>query len=309
MGANREYKDSVFSFLFSDPDILRGLYGALEGVALPPDVPISINTLTDVFFKDQINDLSFTVDNRLVVLIEHQSTINPNMPIRLLMYIARVYEKIIDRKKIFASKSIPLPWPEFIVLYNGTAPYPDQKTLKLSDAFIKPGDLPGGAARPVDLDLTLKVYNINTGHNEGILKKSEALKGYSVFVDKVREYTKTIPDSKHAFREAINDCIEHNILREFLESHAAEVINMLLTEWSTEEWGEVQREEGREEGWLKGRVKGREEGREEGWVKGQEEGREKTLHEVLELLKQGYKAEQIEAKLSAKTKGTETGGK
>ncbi|GHV92022.1 hypothetical protein AGMMS50268_25250 [Spirochaetia bacterium] len=285
MGTNREYKDSVFSFLFSDPDILRGLYGALEGVALSPDVPISINTLTDVFFKDQINDLSFTVDNRLVVLIEHQSTINPNMPIRLLMYIARVYEKIIDRKKIFASKSIPLPWPEFIVLYNGTAPYPDQRTLKLSDTFIKPG----GAARPVDLELTVKVYNINTGHNEGILKKSEELNGYSVFVDKVREYTKTIPDSKHAFREAINDCIEHNILREFLESHAAEVINMLLTEWSTEEWGEVQREEGREEGWVK--------------------GREKTLHEVLELLKQGYKAEQIEAKLSAKTKGTETGGK
>jgi hypothetical protein len=274
MGVNRQLKDSVFSFLFSDPVVLRGLYSALEGVDLAPDVPISVNTLTDVLFKDQINDLSFTVDNRLVVLIEHQSTINPNMPLRLLKYIARVYEKIAGTRKLSTTELVPIPWPEFIVLYNGTDPYPDQVTLKLSDAFTAPGALPGGAERPVALELMARVYNINHGHNEAMLKKCEELSGYSTFIDKVREYAKAIPDENTAFRKAINDCIEHNVLKEFLELHATEVLEMLLTEWSTEEWGAARWEEGMKEGEIKGELK------------------------VLELVRQGYTPEQIEARLS-----------
>jgi hypothetical protein len=248
MNINKQYKNSVFSFLFSDPDILRGLYGALEGIDLPPDLPITINTLTDVIFKDQINDLSFTVDNRLVVLLEHQSTINPNMPLRLLLYIARVYEKIIEMRKIYAGKLVPIPRPDFIVLYNGTGKYPDQGTLKLSDAFKEAGDLLGEAGRVLDLELVVQVYNINPGHNGEILKKCRELNGYSVFVDKVRGYAKTIPDEKVAFKKAINDCIEHDILREFLQLHSSEVLNMLLTEWKLEDALAVEREEGREEG-------------------------------------------------------------
>ena len=88
MSANTKYKSGVFSFLFSEPDLLRELYGALEGVTLPPDVPITINTLRNVFFMGIINDVSFEIGGKLVVLIEHQSTINPNMALRLLMYIA-----------------------------------------------------------------------------------------------------------------------------------------------------------------------------------------------------------------------------
>src|SRR5215469_9383147 len=100
MLANVKYKDSVFSLLFSDTDILRELYGALEGVTLPPDVPITINTLEDALYMDRINDISFEIGGKLVILIEHQSTINPNMALRLLIYIARVYEKIIENNKI-----------------------------------------------------------------------------------------------------------------------------------------------------------------------------------------------------------------
>ncbi|MDR2110357.1 MAG: hypothetical protein LBP32_03525, partial [Spirochaetaceae bacterium] len=150
--------------------------------------------------------------------------------------------------KIYANKLVRIPRPEFIVLYNGTDKCPDQMTLKLSDAFKEAGDLLGGAGRPLNLELVVKVYNINPGHNEGMLKKCGALKGYSVFVDKVRQYAHTIPDEKLAFKEAINDCIGRNILREFLELHASEVINMLLTEWKLEDALEVEREEGREEG-------------------------------------------------------------
>ena len=94
MGANIRYKDSLFSFLFSDPNILRELYCALEGVTLPEDVPVTINTLQEALFIERINDISFEIGGKLVILIEHQSTINPNMALRLLMYIARVYEKI-----------------------------------------------------------------------------------------------------------------------------------------------------------------------------------------------------------------------
>ncbi|MDR1058036.1 MAG: Rpn family recombination-promoting nuclease/putative transposase, partial [Treponema sp.] len=99
MNANREYKASVFSLLFGTEDTLRGLYEALEGVALPPDVPITINTLEDALFRTRINDISFEAGEKLVVIIEHQSTINPNMPLRLLSYITRIYEKITAGKK------------------------------------------------------------------------------------------------------------------------------------------------------------------------------------------------------------------
>jgi hypothetical protein len=245
---NKQYKNSVFSLLFSDPNILRELYGAIEGVDLAPDVPISINTLTNVLFKKQLNDLSFTVDNRLVVLIEHQSTINPNMPLRLLLYVARVYEKIIEMKKLYARKLVRIPRPIFIVLYNGPHRCPDRMTLKLSDAFKEAEGLLDVDGRPLDLELILRVYNINPGHNAELLKKCEELNGYSVFVDKVREYVKTIPGEKAAFKKAISDCIEQDILREFLKLHSSEVLNMLLEEWKLEDALEAEREDAWEEG-------------------------------------------------------------
>ena len=135
MGANTKYKDSVFSCLFSDPGVLRNLYCALEGVTLPSDVPVTINTLKDVLFMDRVNDISFEIGGKLVILIEHQSSLNPNMALRLLIYAARVYEKITAGKKIYASQRVPLPRPEFFVLYNGTAAYPDETTMKLSEAY------------------------------------------------------------------------------------------------------------------------------------------------------------------------------
>ena len=135
MGVNSKYKDSFFSWLLSDPDTLRELYSAIKGVFLDPSIPIIINTLKDVLFMERINDISFEIAGKLVVLIEHQSTINPNMALRLLMYIARIYEKIIDSEHIYSGKQILIPQPEFIVLYNGTDQYPDESVLRLSDSF------------------------------------------------------------------------------------------------------------------------------------------------------------------------------
>ena len=134
MQPNKKFKSSVFSMLFSDPDLLRELYCALDGVSLPKDVPVTINTLEDVLFMDFINDVSFEIDGKLVVLIEHQSTINPNMALRLLMYIGRVYEKIIDEKNVYSGKPLKIPRPEFFVLYNGVEPIP----MKRFTGCLKP---------------------------------------------------------------------------------------------------------------------------------------------------------------------------
>ncbi|MDR2509126.1 MAG: Rpn family recombination-promoting nuclease/putative transposase, partial [Spirochaetaceae bacterium] len=104
MGVNNKYKASVFSSLLSDDATLREFYGAFTGVALPPDMPIEINTLSNVLYMGQINDVSFTVGDRLVIVIEHQSTINPNMPLRLLIYVAHIYQQIVDRRNLYKSK-------------------------------------------------------------------------------------------------------------------------------------------------------------------------------------------------------------
>jgi predicted transposase/invertase (TIGR01784 family) len=271
-----KYKDSVFSSLFGDPETLRELYGALEGVPLDAGIPITINTLTDVLYMDQYNDISFTIGNKLVILIEHQSTINPNIPLRLLLYIARVYEKIIDQGKkgnLYREKLIRIPRPEFIVLYNGPKPYPDKKILRLSDAFE---EIEGFKAEiPPELDLQVTVYNINEGHNEAILERSEKLKGYSTFMQKIRENKETMP-LEAAMKAAIEYCIEHSILSKFLLEHAPEVMNMLLSEWNWDDAKEVWQEEAREEGIGIGR--------EEGIGIGREEGREDKAAEIAKNL-------------------------
>jgi hypothetical protein len=250
MAVNARYKDSLFSFLFGDPDSLRELYGAIEGVPLDPSAVITVNTLSDVLYMEQYNDISFTVNNRLVVLIEHQSTINPNMPLRLLLYIARIYEKIVERKNLYREKLLAVPRPEFIVLYNGPKPYPERKILKLSDAFEAAEGIKGET--PPELDLTVKVYNINRGHNEGIVQKSEKLKGYGIFVEKVRENRRVMP-LEEAMTGAIGYCIERGILKRVLEENSTEVFNMLLTEWNIDEAKAVWQEEAREEAWGKSR--------------------------------------------------------
>jgi len=246
MKINNKFKDSLFTLLFSDPALLRDLYCALEGVNLPPDTPVSINTLEDVLFMDLFNDISFEIGGKLVVLIEHQSTINPNMALRLLMYIARVYEKTIEGKNIYSSKELLIPRPEFFVLYNGTAPYPDDNILRLSEMFEKTQEL--GIPEKNVLELEVKVININEGKNKEIVERCKKLAEYSAFIAKVREFELELGNRKEAIKKAVKYCQKHDILKEFLELHATEVLSMLMTEWN---WGDalaVRFEEGQEKG-------------------------------------------------------------
>jgi predicted transposase/invertase (TIGR01784 family) len=221
-------------------------------------VPVSINTLENVLFMDLYNDISFEIGGKLIILIEHQSTINPNMALRLLLYIAHVLEKTVKRKSLYSGKRLTIPYPEFYVLYNGQKPYPDEEILRLSDLFAKPQELGLPEKAYPLLELEVKVININEGRNEAILNHCKTLSEYSRFIAKSYEYLKEIGDRKKAVEETVKYCLKHDIIREFLETHASEVSNMLITEWNMEEAREVWQEEAREEGLEQGLEKGRE---------------------------------------------------
>ena len=273
MKTNAKFKNSVFSYLFSDPDILRELYCALKGVTLPPDVPVVINTLEDVLFMDRINDISFEIGGRLVVLIEHQSTVNPNIALRLLMYIARVYEKTVGDRNLYSTKRISIPQPEFFVLYNGLALYPDEAVLRLSDMFrsAEPLGLPDRTS-PV-LELEVKVLNINEGKNEAIVQRCRHLAQYSAFVAKTREYKNNGYSLQEAIKKAVVFCRNHDILKELLEENASEVLNMLTAEWDLDVAKQVWFEDGFDEGLAKGHEQGLAEGHDEGLAEGETKGK------------------------------------
>jgi len=196
MNINTKFKNSVFVKLFDDPDLLRELYCAIEGVTLPKDAPVSINTLENVLFMDFNNDISFEIDGKLIILIEHQSTINPNMAIRMLIYIVNVFEALIDSKKLYSTTRIFIPWPEFYVLYNGREPYPDEVLMKLSDHFEKLQGL-GLSEKPHPLlELEVKVLNINEGRNGHIVNRCKKLAEYSLFTSRARSFTEEMGSRK-----------------------------------------------------------------------------------------------------------------
>ena len=247
MKANRQHKDSVFTLLFGqDKKLILELYNAIAGTNYGEDTDLEITTLTDVLFMDWINDISFVIDGKLVVLIEHQSTINPNMPLRMLIYIAKIYEKICEIKELYRSRMMKIPTPEFVVLYNGRDEIPDKQVLKLSDMFAerKAENLP-------NLELTVTVYNINKGRNPEFAERSETLSGYETFVEQVYKNEKVM-NQQEAVEKAVKHCIGNGVLKKFFKDHSVEVMNMLLREFTMEEAQEVWFEDGKLEGKLEG---------------------------------------------------------
>jgi hypothetical protein len=289
MDVNRNHKSSVFSTLFGDREVLRELYSAIEGIEIPKDIPIDINTLSNIFVKGKINDLSFTIDNRLVVLIEHQSSINNNMPLRLLLYITEIYKMKIRQDALFQRKQIKIPTPEFIVLYNGEAPFPDYQKMKLSDAFLSVEGLKLPKENGPSLELEVHVYNINYGRNPGLLEKCSALNGYSILVNKIREYSLNL-SLEDSVRAAVKYCIENKVLKEFIDKYGSEVENMLFENVTVEDEIAAAREEAFEEGLETGVQKGRKEGLGIGEARGEEKNREY----VLGLIEQGLTTEEIQ---------------
>ena len=236
--ANRKYKDSVFVDLFSEDEKAKenflSLYNALHGTHLDSSTELKPLKLEQTMYTKLSNDVSCLIDNKIIVLAEHQSTINENMPLRCLQYVARLYEQIQEPKVKYYRTLQKIPTPEFYIFYNGREAYPVHKTLKLSDAYIvKPEHTP--------LELTVQVLNINTDKANKVLSACKPLEEYSLFVEEVRKQTQL--DSKNGFTNAIKICIEKGILKEYLQRKSREVINMLVAEYNYDTDIAVQREE------------------------------------------------------------------
>ena len=245
--ANRKYKDSVFVDLFSEDEKAKenflSLYNALHGTNLQLSCPVENIKLDNVMYMNIVNDVSCLVDNKIIVLAEHQSTINENMPLRFLQYIARLYEKLQAPADRYLRKLSKIPTPEFYVFYNGREDYPEMITLKLSDAFItKPEQMP--------LDLEVKVYNINKSKGAEVLSRCKTLDEYSLFIEEVRLQTQLDPEN--GFTNAVKICIEKGILKEYLQRKSREVINMLIAEYDYDTDIAVQREEAGKIAFAKG---------------------------------------------------------
>ena len=252
---NRRYKDSVFVDFFSEDRTAKAnflaLYNALHGTNYQSTAILKNMRLKQVLYMSFANDVSYLVDNKIIVLAEHQSTINPNMPIRCLEYVARLYEQFYKSKEKYSRKQLAIPTPEFYIFYNGKQPYTTNSVLKLSDSFTQTHD-------EYALELSVKVVNINYDKASEILKLCKPLKQYSLFVDAVRRNIAV--DKEHGFEKAIKECIQNDILREYLQRKSKEVLNMLIGEYDYDTDIAVQREESFDMGLAEGEARGRSEG-------------------------------------------------
>ena len=224
--ANRKYKDTVFRMLFSDRKNLLSLYNAVNGSAYEDEAALEIVTLENAIYMGMKNDLAFIVDTGLF-LYEHQPTYTPNMPLRDLFYISAEYQKFVNHRSLYSSVIQKIPAPNFIVFYNGTEKKEDSWINYLSEAYQNLSGEP-------NLELKVLTLNINEGHNGELMEQCQILREYAQYVAKVREYARET-ELDVAVEQAVNDCIQNNILTEFLRKNKSEVIAMSIFEYDKEE--------------------------------------------------------------------------
>ena len=224
--ANRKYKDTVFRMLFSDRKNLLSLYNAINETSYTDAAQLEIVTLENAIYMGMKNDLAFIMDMNLY-LYEHQSTYNPNIPLRNLFYIADEYQRLVVQKSLYSTVIQKIPTPRFIVFYNGTKKVDDYNEFRLSSAYENPTDNP-------DLELRVTMLNVNDGHNLELMEHCRTLKEYAKYVARVRKYvTQNIP-LEEAVTRAVDECIEEGILAEFLMKNKAEVIKVSIYEYDKE---------------------------------------------------------------------------
>ena len=252
---NRRYKDSVFVDFFGEDKNAKAnflaLYNALHGTELDASAELEPLRLEQVMYMAFRNDIAYLIDGKIIALVEHQATINANMPLRFLQYTARLYERIQNPRDRYLRRLKKIPTPEFYVFYNGEDDYPKTATLRLSDAFMTAPEKPA-------LEVVVSVTNINYTKGSKILSACKPLKEYTLFVDAVRRHTKL--DSENGFQNAIKECVRNDILREYLQRKSREVMNMLIAEYDYDADIAVQREEALQEGEAKGFSEGISEG-------------------------------------------------
>ena len=267
--ANQKYKDTVFRMLFSDKKNLLSLYNAINRTEYDDPEKLQTVTLENAIYMGMKNDLAFIIDMNLF-LYEHQSTYNPNIPLRDLFYISAEYQKLLDRKSLYSSSLQKIPAPYFIVFYNGTEKQEEYWENSLSDAYENLNGEP-------KLELKVITLNINEGHNRELLEQCQTLREYAQYVTKVRKYAKEM-NLDEAVERTVNECIQEGILKDFLRANRNEVIAMSIFEYDKEEEEKKLRKAEYEAGIQVGR----------------QEGIQETKKEIaLQMLKAGVSGEEI----------------
>ena len=219
---NRTYKARIFEMVFSDKKELLALYNAINKTKYDDPELLEINTLENAIYMSMKNDVSFIIDSRLS-LYEHQSTYSPNLPIRYLLYVADIYANVTQNENLYGTKKVMIPPPRFLIFYNGRAPYPERKILKLSELYVVEEE-------EVSLELTALQLNINPGYNEELMNTCKTLRDYSEYTERVRKYAETMK-LEEAVERAITECIREGILSEFLSKNRAEAKRMSIYEY------------------------------------------------------------------------------
>ena len=224
---SKKYRDSVFRSYFNDKVKLLSLCNAVLDTNYNNPDELIINNFEGVFLSNLKNDISCKIHDQYLVLIEHQTTINNNMPFRCLAYAVKILENEIENhQRIYREPLIKFPAPKFFVLYDGNKEEPLQRELRLSEAF-------GGDNS--SLELVVKSFNINKRLNSPLLSKSKYLNEYSTFVGKVKEYLSEGVSLTRAFIKAVKYCLKNNIMKKFFETKGKEVFEMLALEWNLED--------------------------------------------------------------------------
>ena len=238
--SKRVYKDSLFRAYFKDAKNFVQLCNAVTGLNLQVD-SLRETSVDEVLFSNLRNDVSFSAGENLFVFFEHQSTRNFNMPLRLLFYLSLLYQSTVDKNLIYRTNIIPLPAPRFFVFYNGKDFCPEESTLKLSDAFSMAGDI----------ELTVKVFNINYDKNFRLIRDCRPVHDYSCFVDRVATNLAANMSRDDAIIAAMKWCLANDVMRDFLEAHRWEVFKMVNLVWNEEDAKKFYKEETERETWLK----------------------------------------------------------
>lgn len=243
---NRKYKDTVFRMLFSDKERLLELYNAVSGKNYNNADELEIVTLENAVYMGMKNDLAFLL-NMNIYLYEHQSTVNPNMPLRDLFYITSEFSELVELKSLYSSALIKLPTPNFVVFYNGDIEIGDVSEYRLSDSYMTSVEEPA-------LELRVTVLNVNYGKNVKLMEQCESLKEYAQYVALVRKYKQETGSLDDGVKLAIEHCINEGILEDFLRKNRSEVEMTSIFEYNKEEEERKLRSAEREAGYAKGKL-------------------------------------------------------
>ena len=276
----RNHKDTLFRMIFSTRENLLSLYNAVNHSHYTDASELEIVTLKNAVYMNMKNDQAFLLDMQLN-LYEHQSTWNPNMPLRFLMYVAKEYQMLVRNQTLYASALVKVPTPHFVVFYNGETEQEAETILRLSHSFQQKTDKP-------ELELMVRVLNINLDKKQEVLEACQLLKEYMLLVNKIRRYTDEYKDINQAVEQAVTECIEENILADFLRKNRAEAIEMCIFEYDDKREMELIRKAEYAEGMKEGERIGREAGKKE---------EAERIFNIYQLFRANYTENQIKEKL------------